>query len=321
MIPPQSALNVAKGVSIIIVTFKRPLYLQALLRSISLSAARPECVLVVDNASDDECARVVAEAAATLEGTEVIYKPLPTNVGGSGGFHQGVKEALARKSEWMWLMDDDVEVLPDGLGALLTVSRDFKCIQGRRIDFDGSPFFFQPHLSLRLGVPLPKLGNVFRNKYFLTNCGCFEGMFIHRSIVERIGLPDPRFFITWDDVVYGWLASRITEVVCIDAFVMKRSRPQRQISLVVRHLNDSSDLSRYYVMRNRAYLELYFREFGIRHPVWFRVGTFLTLCKELLRLIAVEHSLSGINSLMRGMRAARKLRNDKTWRPMAPVKS
>jgi hypothetical protein len=36
------------------------------------------------------------------------------------------------------------------------------------------------------------------------NSGCFEGMFIHRDVVARLGLPDPRFFIYWDDSVYGW---------------------------------------------------------------------------------------------------------------------
>jgi GT2 family glycosyltransferase len=53
------------------------------------------------------------------------------------------------------------------------------------------------------------------------NSGCFEGMFIHRDIVGQIGLPDPRFFIYWDDQTYGWLASRVTTSVIVNEFVLR----------------------------------------------------------------------------------------------------
>jgi GT2 family glycosyltransferase len=146
-------------------------------------------------------------------------------------------------------------------------------------------------------------------------------MLIHRDIVEQIGLPDPRFVITWDDAIYGWLASQVTEVACVETLVLRRIRRQRKISLVVRHLSEASDVARYHSMRNRAYVAHYFRRHGAFHPVGFRFGTALSFCKEVFRLVAVERSVSlnSLSSLVRGIADGRRLMRDATWQPMPPL--
>src|SRR5690606_18832542 len=101
----------------------------------------------------------------------------------------------------------------------------FKNIQGRRFDYDGSVFYWQYRQSIRLGIPIPWAPSSFDSSgYHRMNSGCFEGMFIHRSIVQQIGLPDPRFFIYWDDAVYGWLASRKTKSVAVNDITLRRTR-------------------------------------------------------------------------------------------------
>jgi hypothetical protein len=243
------------------------------------------------------------------------YK-LSKNIGGSGGFSEGVRLAKGLGADWFWLMDDDVEVLPDGLEKLEKWSHEFKCIHGRRYDFDGSDFFWQPVFSEWLALPLPYLKKPFAEKnYFLTNSGCFEGMFIHKDIVAKIGLPDPRFFITWDDAMYGWLASKHTQVAYVNDFVIKRARRQRQISLGVRHLNDGSDLFRYHVIRNREYVRKYLLSKNCYHPIGFFVGSVLNFAKEVFRLVVVERSTKGILALWRGWVDGRKIKKE-AWCPM-----
>jgi hypothetical protein len=122
------------------------------------------------------------------------------------------------------------------------------------------------------------------------NSGCFEGMFIHRDIVGRIGLPDPRFFIYWDDQTYGWLASRITTSVIVNEFVLRRTREIKQWDMGIRHMNASSNAYRYYIMRNRAIIKRY-RSLGVYNPVLFGFGTALTFGKELIRLLFVERTV------------------------------
>jgi rhamnopyranosyl-N-acetylglucosaminyl-diphospho-decaprenol beta-1,3/1,4-galactofuranosyltransferase len=305
-------------VAVVVVSYNRPNFLQGLLLSLEQQTRAPDWVVVVDNASTDHTQAII-ESASAKRGGSLINLRQKENLGGAGGFSAGVAHALELGADWLWLMDDDVEALPDAIAHLCCWGQRFKCIHGRRLTVDGKPFFFQPHFSEWLGVPLPIPGDVFaKSDHIKINVGCFEGMFIHRTIAEQIGLPDPRFFLIWDDAVYGWLASKVTDVVLVDRFVLRRMRQQRQISLGIRHLNDASDLSRFYVMRNRAFVANYFRSAGVLKPFGFALGTGLTLMKELVRALVVERRPEGIKALIQGMRAARSSAKH-PWKPMSPI--
>jgi GT2 family glycosyltransferase len=304
--------------AIVIVTYNRPVLLGELLASIRRLPTVPYRVIVVDNASDDPATQPTIEQARADFPPGVLVNCLsPANTGGAGGFHQGVKAAYAEGADWMWVMDDDVEILPEALDRFEPWMRRFKVLHGRRYDFDGSPFYWQARFNEFLGVPLPYSARQFnRAGYALTNSGTFEGMLIHRDVVRRIGYPDPRFFITWDDATYAWVASRHTAVAYVDAFVLKRKRRQRQVNLIVRHLNDASPLVKYHMMRNRGYVARYFQVYGRLNPVGFAIGTALTFAKELVRLAVVEHSAKGLGDLVRGLRDSGRLRRDPDWQPM-----
>ncbi|MGF3055825.1 glycosyltransferase [Microbacterium sp. YY-01] len=309
---PQSA-------AIVVVTFNRSTLLAGLLRSIRDMQPQPGHVVIIDNASVDDTTEVVESFRETL-GTTLVYRKLETNTGGSGGFSEGMRTAYELGAEWIWLMDDDVEVVADGLARMGHWAPRFKSIQGRRYDFDGSPFYWQYRVAERMGIPIPFAPAGFDASGFKPmNSGCFEGMFIHRSIVARIGLPDPRFFIYWDDQVYGWLASRQTMSVIVDEFVLRRTREIRQWDMGIRHLNASSNAYRYYIMRNRAFIKHYYRHHGVYSPVLFGLGTTMTFIKELIRLLFVERTVRGTSNLWRGLRDGRRIARDSSWQPMPPL--
>lgn len=308
-----------EGLALVIVTFNRSRYLQGLLRSVAALDPAPESVVVVDNASTDDTASVLAELQPDFP-VPLIIERLPENTGGSGGFAAGVRRALDSGAQWLWLMDDDVEVLSGAVGALAKWTGRYGCIHGRRLDDAGNPFFWQHRFLPALGIHVPVRGNVFADSpVFRTNVGCFEGMLISSEVVRAIGLPDSRFFINGDDEIYGWLASLNHDVVYVNDFVLQKVRPQKQIDLGIRHLNDSSDLSRFCAMRNRGHTAGYLRAHGRFNPVAFAAGTALTAAKEVLRLIAVERNPRGAGSLWRGWRESRRILRDRTWAPMPPL--
>jgi GT2 family glycosyltransferase len=307
-------------VAIVVVTYNRPELLAELLESIARMNRAPWRVVVVNNASTDNTAEVLKFAARLFEPGQLVVHNSETNTGGSGGFSKGVEIALGLGARWMWVMDDDVEVLPEALDRFAPWMARFKCLHGRRYDVDGTPFYWQAKFNGFLAVPLPYSVKTFNTEgYAITNSGTFEGMLINADIVRQIGLPDPRFFISWDDAVYAWLASQYTPVAYVDTFVLRKKRHQKQIKLIFRHLNDSSRLVKYRVMCNRGYVWRYFRLYRKLHPVGFGIGTALTLAKEIVRLVAVEHTLRGFGQLLKGLRDAGELRRDPDWAPMPPI--
>lgn len=307
------------ALTIVITTFNRSGFLAGLLQSIRALDPAPAGVLVVDNASTDDTAGVVEAARADFP-VPLQSIRLETNTGGAGGFAAGTEAALANGAQWLWLMDDDVEVLPHAVAALRKWTGRYECIHGRRYDDAGAPFFWQHRFVPFLGVHLPVRGNVFRDSpVFETNVGCFEGMLISAAQVRRIGLPDARYFINGDDLIYGWLASLDRPVAYVNDFVLRKVRPQKQIDLGIRHLNDSSNLGRFTAMRNRGHTARYLQAHGRFNPVGFGVGTFLTAAKELLRLLAVEHTLYGLERLWAGWRGSRRILRDPSWSPMPPL--
>ncbi|MGK3953434.1 glycosyltransferase [Microbacterium sp. I2] len=308
--------------TIAIVTYNRSGLLTRLLGSIAAMDPKPGHVVIIDNASTDDTTDVVESYRERLGDTEIVYRRMETNTGGSGGFSEGMRVAYELGSEWIWLMDDDVEVIDDGLAKMGKWAPRFKSIQGRRYDYDGSEFYWQYRIAEKMGIPIPFAPASFDSSgYKPMNSGCFEGMFIHRDIVKQIGLPDPRFFIYWDDQTYGWLASRKTQSVIVDEFVLRRTREIKQWDMGIRHMNASSNAYRYYIMRNRAIIKRYYQSLGVYRRVPFALGTALTFGKELIRLVFVERTVRGTSNLFRGLRDGRKIAKDASWQPMPPLES
>lgn len=325
--------------AIVIVTYRRQGLLERLLRSIEALTVAPWRVVVVDNEASDVTAGLVGDFSTRVArlwgnteddpdaegGTlRVIYDPQETNTGGAGGFAEGVRRAYDLGAEWLWVMDDDVTVLPDGLEALGRWSERFQAIQGQRYDTDGGHFYWQYRFSTALGIYNPLARDAWRKGEDHKECNalCFEGGFFSRDLVRQIGLPDARFFIYLDDALYGYLASKVTTVALVPDYVLRRERevPNSQIG-GVRQLNSTSDMTRYYITRNRGYLARYYRLHGDYRPLGFAVGTLLTFAKELVRLVLVDRGHVGRSwaRLVEGQREARRILRDPRWEPVRPL--
>ena len=118
-------------VAVVVVTFNRADLLVHMLDGLAAQTRPPDLVVVVDNASTDHTAEVLA-ARDDLP-LHVVHHT--ENTGGAGGFHTGVREAFDRGADRMWLMDDDVVPAPDCLEVLLR--HDEACLMAVREDRHG----------------------------------------------------------------------------------------------------------------------------------------------------------------------------------------
>ncbi len=332
---PAAAAHDIDRLAIVVVTFKRQQLLGDLFESFMRLTTAPWRIVVVDNENSAETERMAAglnDRALALWGAagpddlggtdRVVYAPQTDNLGGAGGFSAGTHEAYRRGARWFWLMDDDVTVMPNAIELLGRWTDRFDVIQGSRLDFDDGPFYWQYRFITSLGIPNPVAQADLGSEGFRPmNQLCFEGGLFSRRVVQTIGLPDPRYFIYGDDAVYGYLASKHFDAAVVDDVILRRARVVSNWDIAgKRQLNSTSDMNRYYIMRNRGFTARYMQVHGDYNRVLFGLGTAATFAKELIRLAAVDRTFkTGVPALVRGMRDARKIYRDRDWKPMPPL--
>lgn len=312
-------------VAIVITTFDRRDLLRGLLKSIRDLTIKPAAVFLCDNENSPKTREIAEEFGVDH------YVAMADNTGGAGGFSRGIEEAYRAGHEWLWIMDDDVAVLPyalEKMGVWMQKTEDdlrngkpiadtVGVYQGLKYNWDGSFFYWQYHFWNKLGIPNPVAPSAFAKDETSRemNTMCFEGGLVNREVVKQIGLPDARFFIYWDDTLYGYLASKKTQMRIMTDYIMRRTREIPNIKIgSVRKLNSTGNLSRYHIMRNRGHMAHYLRENGDYNPFVFQFGTFLTFCKECIRLFVSNEGKTGFDNITRGMSDGRKIRRNKHWR-------
>jgi GT2 family glycosyltransferase len=165
-------------------------------------------VVVVDNASTDGTEEYLA-ASGVASRIPITYLRLRRNGGGAEGFHYGVREALARASEWVWLMDDDCVPADDALESLLSAP----------VAADPATVVLAPVVRDPDGAVLPIHRGTVRRRYFYAplvaldqdaHAGApteiefcsFVGPVVRTEAARRIGLPLRQAFIRFEDVEY-----------------------------------------------------------------------------------------------------------------------
>ena len=261
----------------------------------------------------------VKEASATIEG-QGAWSRLKFEA----GTHRVQRVPETESSGRIQTSAATVAVMPEAIERLAKWTGSHDVIQGSRYDYDGGPFYWQYDFIVPLGIPNPIAPAAFgRPGYRVMDTLCFEGGLFRRNIVEQIGLPDPRFFIYWDDTMYGYRASKVTNPIVVPDVILRRTREIGNWDIAgVRQLNSTSDMNRYHIMRNRGYMARYFMSFGDYRPLMFGFGTLLTAAKEVIRLVMVdrEHAKTGLVQIAKGWWDSRKLLHDPDWRPMPPLK-
>ena len=241
-------------------------------------------VLVVDNGADEEyrmgLARLQEHHGARLE-----VLTLPENTGSAGGFKAGLAHVLAQqRCEYIWLLDDDNVPCRGALGALfaqyaaltpaharnqlmLLSLRDRNKMQRlanglpvrrvlpRRSGFQGL------HLPGLLGKLCHRLPGLRRKpaaemqERVLIPYASYGGLFFHRDVPARIGLPDERFFLYVDDREFTYRLTRQGGSI----FLIPGSRLEDidrswgKAAGKPKELMSDSDFRVYYSIRNNAY--------------------------------------------------------------------
>ena len=111
---PSEARHQRTRVAAVVVTYDRPRELQQVITALLGQTRVPDHIIVFDNGGSVRARSILQEHADFLE---IVHSE--NNLGGAGGFARGLALGLERRSDWVWLLDDDAIPEPGALAHLL----------------------------------------------------------------------------------------------------------------------------------------------------------------------------------------------------------
>lgn len=287
-------------VAVVIVTWNRAELLGRMLDGLAAQTRRPDAVLVVDNASTDHTAEVLRRDDLDLRITR-----LEENLGGAGGFHLGTRLAHEAGFDRTWLVDDDVVPAPDCLAVLMAQDED--CVMsvredtaGRLVEKAATRFDLRNPLAIKPKTAMVETDYGTRaampERVELHNVA-FEGFLFRRGVVDAIGLPDPSYFIFYDDVDFALRARRAGFRIwgIRDAVLVRQLDFDQQDSLV--------GWKGFYMFRN-----LFVVHFRYGENVLVRLKPYL-VALAVVALSPVRGGRAEAANVVRALRGARGLRH------------
>lgn len=296
-------MSAHETVAVVVVTYDRADLLTGMLDGLAALDRAPDAVLVVDNHSTDHTPDVLAaELARGRLPLQVVRTE--ENLGGAGGFHLGLRTAHAQGWDRFWLMDDDVVPAPDCLSVLMAVDED--CLTSVREDSHGRlcekaatrfdlarPWIIKPKTGMvedygtRAAMPeLVEVENV-----------AFEGFMVRRGVVDEVGLPDPAYFIFYDDVDFAIRARRAGRRI----WAVRDAVLVRQLDFDQQH--DLAGWKGFYMYRNLFVVHL---RYGENLAVRMKP---LLITAAVLLLAPLRGGRAEARNVIRAMRAAWGMRS------------
>lgn len=209
----------------VIVTYNRVFELKKSVLRYTKQTRKPEILIIVDNCSTDGTVEFLKKWETDSEGIikKVIY--LPVNIGGSGGFYEGLRIALGYKDvEWIWVADDDaypaLDAFENAEKVIENHSDDINTISAicGVCGSNGHYSKVQRHRMKKsiLGMQeLPVPAEWYREKEeFEIDLYSFVGTIMKRESLIKAGLPRKDFFIYQDDLEHAARMRKIGRILC-----------------------------------------------------------------------------------------------------------
>lgn len=193
----------------IVVTYNRKKLLIEAVKALLKQTYEFFDIFIIDNASTDGTFEYIKDIS---ENSRVYYMNTGENLGGAGGFHYGIKEAVNKGYEKIWIMDDDTIPTPPALQELLNAeilvndSYGFLCSDVKWTD--GS--------ACAMNVPNVSNQWIHQTQFLqdgilrVDQCS-FVSCFFTAETVKKVGLPLKEFFVWGDDAEYTKRISNIKE--------------------------------------------------------------------------------------------------------------
>ncbi len=208
------------------------------------------------------------------------------NVGGAGGFSTAIQLGYKKGYEWVWCMDDDGAPKEDALAHLLAVeSNELKLLNCAVINQDDKDSFVWNTGGYK------KLSEVSGN--IIEGIGHpFNGTFINRRIIERVGVPKAKFFLWGDETEYYYRIIKKNNIPVCTVANSVHYHPATNFSLK-QDWDYKTAWKMYFYVRNR--LHIHKTKFDNKFIALFNYTCFLAAFATAILLFQKTNKLKKLN--------------------------
>lgn len=243
-------------VVVVVVSYNRKELLKECLAALLAQTYPDMHILLIDNNSTDGTEDYIRESGY-MESEQFTYAKLSENIGGAGGFHEGVKRAMQMKADWIWVMDDDTIPEPDALSELMKATG---IVGSDKIAFLSSNVYGMSKEPMN--VPRMKMFQKGSNGYADWNCklehglvkvntATFCSMMFSREAVRKVGLPIRSYFIWGDDTEYSLRLSKyVGQAWLVGKSKVLHKRANEKALSIIKEDNPNRIRIYYYYIRN-----------------------------------------------------------------------
>lgn len=191
----------------VVVTYNRKKLLEECLDAIINQTRKIDKIIIIDNASTDGTCELIENKY--LQTGIISYVKQQTNLGGAGGFYEGLKVASQQDFDFIWIMDDDTIPTNKALEGLVEANQ-ILVSNNEKVSFLASSVFAingEPDNAPTISKKTAENGNVNWYNYLpygivKIDIATFVSLLINCNAIKECGLPCKDYFIWGDDTEY-----------------------------------------------------------------------------------------------------------------------
>ncbi len=272
-----------KPICVVICNFNKQDFVLGAIASVQETAADIADILVVDNASTDQSVALIRD-----QFPDIRLDVLPVNIGGSGGFAHGMREAQQAGYRYVALLDNDAVILPGTLAGMMT------CLESQSDIGVVGPAICKmdtPEMVQEVGANvLSEDGDFHLNypseRYSTIPVGLVECDYVPAcclmttgAVIAQVGVFDEHFFLYWDDIDWCVRVKDAGWRVVADPLVCALHKGGG--------VNATNTIPRYYYWRNKL---RFFRKHPQRYPA-------SEICAAITRDLARSVTFQRLNAM------------------------
>lgn len=227
----------------VVVTYNRKQLLLKCLDSLINQKLKPDAIYIVDNNSTDNTESDLKDAGYitklpqknntteiiqnSIDDIKIKYIHLPENIGGAGGFYEGVKAAHEDNYDWVWIMDDDAFPTRECLSKLSPYyDSDAVALASLKVDLDDNILYHhRGYFNFSHGLPVQRhiTDEDLKDDVIDIDMVSFVGLLVRSSAISKIGYPKREFFIHSDDLEYCIRLREVGKIKLIRDSIIKHA--------------------------------------------------------------------------------------------------